>query len=357
MKSLYFAPFAWISHEIINFDIEQYPDLDYYRSIRSLLRRTWWVDRTETINWPFRTSVRDEYKYGTFRDSKNDLKTVCINRAKELASHNKKIYVMWSGGVDSTLVMTSFILSNINKEQIIVVTDNDGIKENPTFFNDFILKNYQIIATEKFTQNAKFIPYDGIIVQGEHADHIVSGLLSSKMISMFGNDFLTKKPTRENITKVLKNLGMEDHHANKWYDLITITAKKSPRPIDNNNDFSWWFNFNFRWQHAKEKFRIRIHPDSCYETFYQSHEIQEWSVNNLLMPFTEKLDKKAFRDIIYSLTNDDNYCYKKIKWSSMGKHFNARSKAGVLDDGTMLNSKDLNLMDFYTKDNFFKERL
>lgn len=354
MQSLYTAPFWWISHEILKFDENLYPDIDNLRSIRSILRRTWWADRTETIKWPFRTSIREEFKYGNFKISDDDLKSVCINRAEELSKTNKKIYVMWSGGIDSTLVMTSFILANANKDQIIVVADNDGIKENPNFFNNFIYKNYQIMATEKLTQHAKFIPIDGILIQGEHADHIVSGLLSSKMLSFFGNDFLKEKPSRKNITDLFKKNGMLDHHADKWYDMIMATAVKSPRPIDTNNDFSWWFNFNFRWQHAKEKFRARIHPACHYETFYQSHEIQQWSVNNLLMPFSEKIDKKAFRDIIYELTKDDNYCYNKIKWSSMGKHFNARSKAGITDDGKMILGKDLNLMDFYTKDNFFK---
>jgi hypothetical protein len=355
MRSLFFAPFAWVSYDMIKYDKDQYPDIECYKSIRSLLRRTWWVDRTDTIKWPFRTSVRNEYRYGKFKNSTSDFKTVCIDRANQLASYNKKIYVMWSGGIDSTLVMSSFILADVSKEQIIVVCDNDGIKENPNFFKNFIVKNFQLLATEKFTQEAKFLPPDGVITQGEHADHIVSGLLASKMISMFGNKFLKNKPTRDNITKVFRNLGMSKDHSNKWYDLIMLTAKQSPRPIDNNNDFSWWFNFNFRWQHAKEKFKIRIHPDSHYETFFQSHNIQEWSANNLLMPFSEKVDKKAFRDIIYELTKDDNYCYNKIKWSSMGKHFNARSKAAILDDGSMLNPKDVHLMEFYTRDNFFNE--
>jgi hypothetical protein len=316
------------------------PDCDlYHRISRKVMRFTWLSDRTESIIAPFSQYIPDEYKIpentpvGTFQD-------VCQQRCLELIQTNKPLYLQWSGGIDSTLMLTSFITSGLDLDQITICMNPDSIRENPNFFYKNILGKFPLVSTEKHVSTKNY----GITIQAEHADQIISGMLLTKT-----EDGFDRLPANErNISKLCMKWRFTRQEIEAFNFMIQKSAKHSPRPIDTMADFAWWFNFNFRWLNQKEKYRSRIGYNNQFETFYSSHDIQRWSMQNV------SPSKTIFRDIIYNFTKDQNYSSQKNKWQSMGKLFFTRKPNLVEKDLTCHYDVDQRLMKrFYVKDNDF----
>lgn len=316
------------------------PDCQLYtRVFRQIMNFTWMSDRSESIVTPFQQFIPDEYKIPENKPVGN-LEEVCIERCVELASRNKPIFLQWSGGIDSTLMLTFFLKSGVDKNQITICMNPDSIKENPNFFYDHIFGKFKLIATEKHVSSKN----DGVTVQAEHADQIISGMILSKIDPELAN----QKATPQNLLRVCEQLGFGEREAECFIFVMMQTALKSPRPIDTVSDFSWWFNFNFRWLNAKEKYRSRIGFENEYETFYSSENIQRWSIQN------PSPQKDLFKEIIFDYTKDEAYFQEKRKWNSMGKLFFTRKPSLVEKDLTCHYNIDEHLMRrFYIKDNFF----
>lgn len=283
------------------------PDMVLYeRAMRKIMRFSWMSDRTETLVTPLKQYMPEEYKIptvkpvGTFED-------VLQSRCLQLANTDKHLYLQWSGGIDSTLMVISFLKSDINLDQITIVMNRDSIKENPTFYYTYILPKFRLLSIEKHLSEDN----DGITIQAEHADQIISGM----MLSRIDKSWTTKPATKTNLYNVCAELGFDKIAAEAFINAMLKTGKSSPRPIDTIEDFSWWFNFNFRWLNAKEKYKPRLGYNKEFDTFYSSHDIQRWSILN------KSPDKSLYKDLIYNYTKDKDYHIYKRKWQSMGKLF------------------------------------
>ena len=311
----------------------------YHRISRKVMRFTWLADRTETIVTPFQQYIPEEYKIpenkpvGTFED-------VCLQRCKQLLETGKPLYLQWSGGIDSTLMLTIFITSGLPLDQVTICMNPDSIRENPNFFYKHILGKFPLVATEKHVSSDN----DGITIQAEHADQIISGTLLTKV----DEDFAKLPANDRNISKLCMKWRFTRVEIAVFSEMMKASSKHSPRPIETMADFAWWFNFNFRWLNQKEKYRSRIGYNNHFETFYSSHDIQRWSIQN------PSPSKDIFRKTIYNFTNDEYYSLHKNKWQSMGKLFFTRKPHLVESDLTCHFKVASSLMErFYIKDNDF----
>ena len=68
----------------------------------------------------------------------DDLGTLLDRRSHELLTQTLPIAVMWSGGIDSTCVLTSLIKNSKDTSQLIVYCNHKSINENPEFYKQFI---------------------------------------------------------------------------------------------------------------------------------------------------------------------------------------------------------------------------
>lgn len=317
------------------------PDLVLYeRAMRKIMRFTWMADRTETLITPFKQYIPDEYKIPEYKPV-GSFEEVLEQRCLQLISLDKQLYLQWSGGIDSTLMVISFLKSNVNKDQITIVLNPDSIKENPIFFKKYIFPLFKIISTEKHLS----IENDGITIQAEHADQIISGMMLSRIDPIWVN----KKASHINLEKICQELGFDKKAAEAFIFAVLKTGESSPRPITTIEDFSWWFNFNFRWLNAKEKYRPRLGYHNEFDTFYSSTDIQLWSIQN------KSPDKSLYKDIIYNFTKDKDYHSTKRKWQSMGKLFFTNKPDIVLKDmSTYYQPLDKNFLEsLYVEDNDF----
>jgi hypothetical protein len=336
-----------------------HPDVSLFREMQQASSGGWRLDRNQELKLPFDSVLLDKYRWPQWDQLPNlSFTDAAMLRAQELINKGQPIYLLWSGGIDSTTVLAAFFRLGQSLDRITVVCNNDAIRENPNFYFDHIRGRVTTVATELFMQQFRNGQITAIVVNGEHGDLCAGYEFQYDMVGMFGPDFMYKPTTRENIAGYFRACGMSDQASNCWYDLIMTSAKTSPRPIDTAFDFGWWASFNWRWQWGAEKFRIRFPKCDNYEPFFSSDAIQKWSVNQTQPDLRKMSDlKPEFKQFIFDYTGDQDYLDHKIKHNSISLYFAADAYAAVMSDDSRPLSKDFSILDHYQEDNFMKQWL
>jgi hypothetical protein len=316
------------------------------------------VDRTGTCTGPFKTAILPEHKLNFFQPKDVDLEQVLYTRAEEIISFNKKIFLAWSGGIDSTLCLLSLISAGVKKDQLVIAMNNDGIRENPFFYKKFILPNFKLISSEKFSQLLKYNSMDGIFINGDPADALLGIDFAVSIYKKFGSEFLSLPCSRKNITEYFRSMKMNEQASNCWFDFFISSKDRSSRALETVYDFSWWCTFNHRWQTANEKIRTRYEKDVNYIKFFNTDEFVYWASTYPLTEIKKYSDfKKPFKEIIFKFDSNLEYYEKKIKLESVSNNVLTGNFSAVLNDSSRLSFEEFNLEDFYQKDNFFADWL
>jgi hypothetical protein len=334
-------------------------DIEIYGNISKILGPGWPVDRTKRIQLPFRSVVPDEHAMPDFSIlPKLNLLDTVLDRCAELIKTNKKIYLLWSGGIDSTLVLTSFILSGISSDQLIVVCNNDSIKEYPKFYIDHIRGKFEILSSELLIQRVKLAKVNGIILSCEHGDCMHGQDFGTIALTAFGGHYLWDQPSRENILKLFKYKGMTDQSANCWYDIFMASAINSPRELNTTYDFFWWTTFNWRWQWAIEKIRLRFNHDQEIYTFFSGIGMQKWATVHEQQPISKLSDfKYDFKKLILDYTKDTEYFEQKIKHPSATLFYSVNSYTAMNHRRERMLANEFSIEDYYLADNFISSWL
>jgi len=336
----------------------QRKDLAIFKNIHKVIPESWLVDRTENIKLPFSSTVKNENKIPLFLEIKNkDLLSCCLDRASDFISTGKKLYLMWSGGLDSTVILISFILSNVPRDQVVIVCNPDSLRENYNFYEKYIRGNYNLMSSELFMQEIKTSVLDGLIISGEQGDCMFGQDFGMDMFSKFGSLYLESSFDKNNLIKYFCISGMDVESADCWSDLFISNLNCSPRPVITMYDFSWWITYNWRWQWAKEKLNLRTQYDQQLETFFSSEQLQYWSVNHKQSSIRSLIDfKKDFKNIIFKFTND-SLIFSKIKHPSATVYYTANSFSLIDNQGKRYKEKEYNILDYYQEDNFINRWL
>ncbi len=326
-------------------------DVELFRQVHGIISDSWLVDRSNIIQLPFKSISTDEYALASSSNS-IDIEAASYKRSLDLIKTNKPLYVLWSGGIDSTFVVVSLLLAGIHKEQLYIVCNQDSIKENYNFFK-LLQPLSNIVSTENTIQKLKYSSIDGLILSAEHGDLLYGYDFSSEMLQIFGQDYLNQPATRENITKFFTHKKMSIESANCWFDIFVESAKMSNRPIKTTYDFSWWVGFNWRWQYALEKFRMRFLTLPNSTTFFSGIDMQNWAVYHEQPKLTCLKDfKPEYKQLIFKYNKDEDYLNNKIKHESTTLYYGSNSFAAILEDNSRVSIKDFDLFSFYQSDNF-----
>lgn len=325
------------------------------------------VDRTQQIDLPFNFSNYCPLP-NFFSDFTKSYEEICIGRAKELLllrkKLNKPIVILWSGGIDSTVVLISFILAGAGTDDILVSLNNQSMRENYKFYYTYIRNKFNIISSEKicdqFTGNY-------IVVGGELNDQLFGHEIIHKILNVYGEEFIFQKITESNIKKVFELRNMNPTSMSMWYDLLKNHMDSSNWGISNVFEFFWYFNFVFKWQSVYLRLLVRVSShnqsninknfiDHYYHQFFSTHDFQKWAVLN-----PDKKIKKNYKDyklaakqFIYSFDKDQNYYENKIKYGSLSKVFRHRIVCEGIDDNFKY-IKNLDPLTYYNSSNYFNK--
>ena len=241
----------------------------------------------------------------------------CVEeRAKELISLNKKINVVWSGGIDSTLVLFSLLKHVNDPKQINVYGTYTSILESGDLFEKVIIPsgvNYYIKVSS--IRDFEEIPDDEIFVTGFYGNQLfgpVDDFTTGKVktdISFFHHQFTSPDP----LTDYTKCLSDELH------EFLLPSIKASPKKIETVRDLRWWLIFNYDWYTSEYSVRVSTKSElqnSIYH-FFNTDDFQRYVISTK-EPFTKSVGQPlthrwVMRELIEEWSGDSHFAWKKPK--------------------------------------------
>jgi hypothetical protein len=350
---------------------KQTPDVNAWASIYKMIPpNVSLVDRCNYVKMPYRFKTYEPFTMPT--DLSNFSMTYeecCLKRAQELIDLskllNKPITIFYSGGIDSTTVLISFMkLLNAQelKDRIRVAMSVESIDENVNFYYNHVRDKCTIISSEYMSS---LIDGSSIIVGGEHNDQLFGSDIVGQIYRHGNYENLHQPYSREFITGWMRKF-MQQSEPNKWFDILDEHIKtQAPCEITTNFHFLWWYNFCFKWQCVYFRMLTRMNLSNrtmlnddflknYYHHFFSSVEFQKWSMLNhdlkIGKDWTDyKLESKNF---IYEFNKDENYRDYKIKSGSLYTLFlQKRAALGITDNFEFI--EEFNIDEFYQPDNSF----
>lgn len=314
--------------------MEECPQLQNYCRIKKSIKivSDFACRSNESLN-PFPRHFTDIHKIPNYDDKFNEsMSSLCDRRAIEiqdkLLKTDKKIYVLWSGGIDSTAVLSSFI-KNFSKEgleRIVVSLNHSSILENTLFYLKFIKDNFECINSGwKYTDTSDFF-----FVDGEPGDFLfgsefcINNFMSRYPQNVYDNyqDHLDK------IDALLEQKYNPGLRFQDWFIPEQISNFKNAKiPVETVMDFFWWINFDNRWS-VKTYSKILSYIDYSNITkntitavmenginFFNTDYFQKWSMskNNISEKKIHKITdyKMVLKKYIFEL--DCNSYYRDLK--------------------------------------------
>jgi len=305
------------------------------------------VDRTGTIKSPIRdVSMFPVPRYRPFSRSYEE---ICDDRAREILGNAERlgitIYVLYSGGIDSTCLLVSLLKQATpeQKRNVVVLLSRESIYENPRFYEEHIRGKLRVESSVTF---ANLLGGDDMLLSAEHNDMVMGSDKVGQMMARFGSDAIHRPYDRDLLTGMFAAaLDGDTEAANFYLDLFERIRDVAPVPIDTNFDFLWWVNFAIKWQACyayivmltplKNTGRItRDYLDTRFISFFNTDEFQLWSMNNLdkRIKDTWKSYKWVAKEIIYDYTKDAEYRDNKVKKGSLTPLTNRLYANNFLDE-------------------------
>jgi len=239
----------------------------------------------------------------------------------------KKVYLMWSGGIDSTAVAVS-VLKYIKPAQysnLHLVLSDFSQRENPIFYHKF-LRQFKQIDISTFDP-ANIDMNNSIVLDGEGGDQIFGSSAANRIFSQFPEKIML--PWRKNLD-FLRNCWHNPEVPEFWYhllDLMQESIDQSTAPVETLYDFFWWLNFNFKLDSTLFRHTVRLSDNvsdndfkyfaqTVMRRFYASEKIQQWSMGASAsdkINTAKKTVKWAGRKYIYEFDKNEYYFREKRK--------------------------------------------
>lgn len=283
------------------------------------------IDRTNTIDSGIDFHIIDPINLISSTDK--SFAEICNSRAKEIADKypNKTIRILWSGGIDSTVTLISF-LEYLKKrgdiQRVKVLLSEESIKEYPNFFEDIIKGKIDFtFIKNKIYEN---INDDEINITGEHGDQLF-GSDKLQFLVEIGEAF---RPYEELLEFVISRKLGSDKYTQAIIDYIEPQLKTCPIKIYSIYDYLWWMNFSMKWQNVTMRLIHGLSKNNTTKTFmldqniyhfFQSIEFQNWSISNHDIKILKdwKSYKYIAKEFIYNFHKDQNYLINKQKEPSL----------------------------------------
>jgi hypothetical protein len=265
-------------------------------------------DRTQAmIQQP---GIRCITPIGKVVDRPKTIEELCYGSVQNIIerANHQFIYVTWSGGIDSTLVLAEF-LKYAPSDQLIVMMDEHSIQEYPDFYNKYIKDKLLTTPMDFYTDNplASAIQ-NGIVVTGHLLDPV------------FGSNNFQSMPQE----KLEEKLGAFLKPLNSYSrELYTKLINACPRPLENVKDLFWWIDYTLNYQSEQLMWLLEVKNMILDKNLFHFGAGTDWNNYAVSTPIEEKWDgydfrkfKQPLKDHLYKFTKDDYYTKEKIKMPS-----------------------------------------
>lgn len=322
-------------------------DIDNWLSLYNIINyNVTFIDRTGNITLPIRTKTPTQLELPPY-DSKFTMsyEECCQARVREIINKQNELDVpiklLYSGGIDSSLILTSFIKELGQKEaekRVHIVMNMDGIEENPWMWERILRRSdFKIINSEDHDGDWGF---DRILVGGEFNDQLMGSDIYRDIVRWGGDSLLTSAWTQSSIIQYLiPKVG--PYHAEQWFYLMEKIVRRAPIPVITVADWWQWINFTCKW--SSVYFRLiscarantiidEYYLKNYYFQFYGDYNFQQWSMHNK----EDKIKgswhtyKWKARQLVSDLCGQEYN--QKMKRGSLWRLIGFKKSAEIIDD-------------------------
>jgi hypothetical protein len=257
-------------------------------------------------------------------------------RAIELENKSlsfKNVYVFWSGGMDSTLILAAILKNwkNENLEKLVVVLNQHSIDENKNMYENYIHAKLKTESTDKFFNGELNFSNENVYVDGNVGD-TVSYLMLEHFDAKYPGYY--NKPWKKHINILIEHFSEYEtiEHGRDTYKRIVRSLNENKFEVETIYDFLWWMTFN--WLHDKLLYNILWQYTPCFnqnldiknflETnmfqWFNGESYQDWLVSTI--GTDERIgrdittNKLAFKKYIFDFNKDQDYFFNKRKEAS-----------------------------------------
>lgn len=267
------------------------------------------IDRTLSTQLPFKYYIPRPWKVPT---QKWTLEYAMEQRVTNLLQQGQRINIMWSGGIDSTALLTAFLKHTPNLDQLRVLYSPWSTYEHPEYIE--FLKNFNRLELVDFS-GTRYMnwDFDGLFVQGDGGDELLASIDES-FIDAYGIDTL-HMPWVDFFHKKTNNT-----------ELIEFCQQHfalAGRPIDTVLHARWWFYACFKSRSVLNMkmailFDRPIVDPADLQGFYDCNEFENyiyWNIEDCIRD-SYVTWKQILKDYAYEFDKLDNWCKTKTKHSS-----------------------------------------
>lgn len=255
---------------------------------------------SKTLSYPFPASGSTM----SFDDIVNYRAADILNLADK---HNKELYIMYSGGVDSTLVVISLLWAAKYKDILHIVFTDNSIEENPTFYKTLEKEGIDLINVPM----GELADYQ---LRIHNTDYTVTGWCGDQLFGSIINQYYPDSFYFSDWREWVR----EDTAIQQFESAFTYYGL----PIKTFGEFTWFMNFSSKWNIVKnfDTLYSGIHTGNMI-SFFDHPYFEDWCVSNfdVLHRYPQQDTahyKVAIKKYIYKYTHDDDYYKNKGKIGS-----------------------------------------
>jgi len=285
---------------------------------RSKFTNTSMIDRTGSFQYKMKMKI--ENPLPTDFNTSISFAECCTERALDLLNTGKNITISWSGGIDSTVVLVSFLSAvsgTPDESRIKVLLTQKSIEEYPLFYEKYIKDKLNSFMLVNKHLSKYLVDENEFLVTGDPGDYLIGRTTDithkNKTFEQWFNhqieavDYLADNPT------------LKSDIYEKISGFINDTC---PYPVNNAFDAVKWLKLSLSWEQGMN----RIYKFAMYDKtniinrkgFFNTQNFQRWAISNHdnIVGDTPLTYKYIMKDYIYEFTKDSEYRSNKIKIGS-----------------------------------------
>jgi len=325
------------------------------------------IDRTANIINPIRSTLPTFLAMPAYDPGfAMTYKECCQSAAQRLLALQESldvpIRILYSGGIDSSLVLTSFINQlgqQAAERRIQIVMSVESIEENPWMWERLLRRSgFTLINGEA---HAGDWDASRILVGGEFNDQLHGSDIYRDLVRWRGDSILDTRYSQGLISEYLRSK-IPAQYADTWTAILHQHMQKAPCPIDTVADFWWWLNFSCKWSsvyfrilsHARDTSLINDHYcQKHYFQFYGTDDFQRWSMVDRMHKHQGSWVSYKWhaKQLVAKLCGDEYN--QKLKRGSLWRLLSYRRGADIVDDAWQFHDQ-ISIADWYDPNNSFR---
>ena len=264
-----------------------------------------------------------------------DFKEALDKRAQQIIEAHNRVTVSWSGGVDSTAVVTSLLKNGIDPKNLAILASSSSEEEYPFFYKYLHEIGVNYIESETVCTNFDKVD-DGALVTGWCADQLFGSNIHLRNLNWY------HMPWMEGVALAFKERGIdvEKNELEQVKEAFWEYSQKLGLPLEQFCEFAFLFNFGVKWSYVSQEPQLTVTKQSIRNriyNFFDTVEFQHFALQNFSNIREHNANrylvyyKRPLKEYIYSFTNDDYYFGWKGKQNSWALTAGKFTTVGVWD--------------------------